>query len=308
MDEWRPSLLTEPEAKDLLDSGVVRRVHDPLGFGTWVWYPWSAVLVRTHPAEEFRRLRTDRNRNKITPAEQRRLGAARIGVVGLSVGNGTALTLTMEGVGGSFRIADFDRLDLTNLNRIRAGLPDLGLEKTVVTARQMYEIDPYLDVQPFREGVTPANVDAFLDGLDLVVEECDDLYVKVALRERARARRVPVLMSTSDRGMLDVERFDLEPGRPIFHGLLGEVRADDLIGLAPKDKIRHVLAMFAEESLSPRMRASLPEVGRTLASWPQLASDVAVGAGAVTDAARRLLLGEPVASGRYHLDPAALHG
>ncbi|WP_083974381.1 ThiF family adenylyltransferase [Herbidospora daliensis] len=306
MDEWRPALLTETQAEELLGSGAVRRVHDPLGDGTWVWYPWSAVLVRTHPAEEFRRLRTDRNRNKITPAEQRRLGAARIGVVGLSVGNGTALTLTMEGVGGSFRIADFDRLDLTNLNRIRAGLPDLGLEKTVVTARQMYEIDPYLDVETFPEGVTPANVEVFLDGLDLVVEECDDLYAKVAVRERARDLRIPVLMSTSDRGMLDVERFDLEPGRPIFHGRLGDVSADDLIGLAPKDKIRYVLAMF--DSLSPRMRASLPEVGRTLASWPQLASDVAVGAGAVTDAARRLLLGEPVASGRYHLDPAALYG
>ncbi|TKK89237.1 hypothetical protein FDA94_09865 [Herbidospora galbida] len=310
MDDWRPSLLTGPEAKDLLDSGAVRRVHDPLdepaGYGTWVWYPWSGVLVRTHPAEEFRRLRTDRNRDKITPEEQRRLGAARIGVVGLSVGNGTVVTLTMEGVGGSYRIADFDRLDLTNLNRVRAGLPDLGLEKTVVTARQMYEIDPHLDVEPFAEGITPANVDAFLDGLDLVVEECDDLYAKVAVRERARARRIPVLMSTSDRGMLDVERFDLEPGRPIFHGLLGEVRADDLIGLEPKDKIRYVLAMFDEGSLSPRMKASLPEVGRSLNSWPQLASDVAMGAGAVTDTARRLLLGEPVASGRYHLDPAVL--
>ncbi len=46
------------------------------------------------------------------------------------------------------------------------------------------------------------------------------------------------------------------------------------------------------------MRASLPEIGRTLGSWPQLASDVAMGAGAVVDTARRLLLGEPVASGR----------
>jgi hypothetical protein len=27
-------------------------------------------------------------------------------------------------------------------------------------------------------------------------------------------------METSDRGVLDVERFDLEPDRPIFHGLL----------------------------------------------------------------------------------------
>lgn len=313
MDAWRPVLFDDPRAvKELLESGSVRRSLDTLddaepGYGVHVWYPWSGVLVRTHPAEEFRRLRTDRNRNKITVAEQRRLGGMRVGVVGLSVGNGTAVTLAMEGVGGSYRIADFDRLDLTNLNRIRAGLPDLGLEKTVVSARQMYELDPYLDIELFRDGVHPGNVEEFLLGggpLDLVVEECDDLFAKVAVRERARAHRIPVLMSTSDRGMLDVERFDLEPDRPIFHGLLGPVSAADLTGLAPPEKIEFVLALF--DSLSPRMRESLPEIGRTLASWPQLASDVTMGAGAVADTARRLLLGEPVASGRYHLDPATL--
>ncbi|WP_157518414.1 ThiF family adenylyltransferase [Herbidospora mongoliensis] len=314
MNDWRPLLIDDRRAvKELLESGAVRRVNDTLGdpadYGTYVWYPWSGVLVRTLPAEEFRRLRTDRNRNKITVDEQRRLGGTRVGVVGLSVGNGTAVTLAMEGVGGAYKIADFDRLDLTNLNRIRAGLPDLGLEKTVLSARQMFELDPYLDIEFFSDGIHADNIDEFLLGggrLDLVVEECDDLYAKVAVRERARAHRIPVLMSTSDRGMLDVERFDLEPDRPIFHGLLGPVRAEELIGLEPKDKIRFVLAMFDEQSLSPRMRASLPEVGRTLNSWPQLASDVAMGAGVVVDTARRLLLGEPVASGRYHLDPATL--
>ncbi|GAB1817664.1 ThiF family adenylyltransferase [Herbidospora sp. RD11066] len=312
MDDWRPELIDDRRAvKELLESGSVRRTLDtltaPADHGTWIWYPWSAVLVRTHPAEEFRRLRTDRNRNKITVDEQQELARMRIGVVGLSVGNGTAVTLAMEGVGGTYKIADFDRLDLTNLNRIRAGLPDLGLHKTVVSARQMFELDPYLDIELFSDGIHDGNLDDFLLGggrLDLVVEECDDLYAKVAVRERARAHRIPVLMSTSDRGMLDVERFDLEPDRPIFHGLLGEVSADELKDLEPKDKIRFVLNMFDE--LSPRMRASLPEVGKSLGSWPQLASDVAMGAGAVVDTARRLLLGEPVLSGRYHLDPATL--
>ncbi len=124
------------------------------------------------------------------------------------------------------------------------------------------------------------------------------------MRERARAHRIPVLMSTSDRGMLDVERFDLEPDRPIFHGLLGPVRAEDLSGLALKDKIKFVLALF--DSLSPRMRASSPRSAARSTAGPSSPSDVAMGAGAVVDTARRLLLGEPVASGRYHLDPATL--
>ena len=61
------------------------------------------------------------------------------------------------------------------------------------------------------EGIHADNLATFLDGLDLVVEECDSLDVKFMVREEARERRIPVIMETSDRGVLDVERFDLEP-------------------------------------------------------------------------------------------------
>lgn len=89
-------------------------------FGTWVWHPWSGRLVHVLPEREFRRVRTDRNRDKITSAEQERLLGCRIGVIGLSVGNSAALTCVMEGVGGSFRLADFDKLGL----RVSTPSPD----------------------------------------------------------------------------------------------------------------------------------------------------------------------------------------
>lgn len=86
-------------------------------------------------------------------------------------------------------------------------------------------------------GLSPESVDEFLDGLDVVIEECDSLDIKVILRQAACARGVPVLMATSDRGLVDVERYDVEPGRPIFHGLLGDIDADKLCGLTTKDKV-----------------------------------------------------------------------
>ena len=69
----------------------------------------------------FRAVRLDRNRNKITTDEQQRLGELRIGVVGLSVGHAIAYTLAAEGVCGDLRLADFDDLELSNLNRVPAG-------------------------------------------------------------------------------------------------------------------------------------------------------------------------------------------
>ena len=68
-------------------------------------------------------------------------------------------------------------------------------------------------------------MDEFFDGLDLVIEECDSLDMKVRVREEARARGIPVLMETSDRGLFDVERFDVEPERPLFHGTARRGRA-----------------------------------------------------------------------------------
>ncbi|WP_282204293.1 ThiF family adenylyltransferase [Kitasatospora fiedleri] len=106
-------------------------------------------------------MRTDRNRDKITREEQRHLLGRRIGVIGLSVGSSAALTCAMEGVGGSFRLADFDRLSLSNLNRLRAGVHEIGLEKTVICARRLYELDPYLDVSVHRHGVSEESIEEF---------------------------------------------------------------------------------------------------------------------------------------------------
>jgi nitroreductase len=275
-------------------------------YGTWVFQPWSRRLVHVLPREQYRELRTSRNRNKITLDEQRRLGALTVGVAGLSVGQATAITLALEGVGGRFRLADFDTLALSNMNRLRAGAHAIGVNKAVLTAREIFEIDPYADVTVFERGVRDDTLDAFLNGLDLLFEECDDLKMKVRLRERARELGIPVLMETSDRGLFDVERFDREPARPIFHGLVGGLRAAELDGLSTYEKVPVVLGILGAETISPRLAASLVDVEATLKTWPQLASAVALGAAVNTDAARRVALGELRESGRFFVDLAQL--
>jgi hypothetical protein len=109
-------------------------------------------------------------------------------------------------------------------------------------------------------------------------------------------------MVTSDRGLLDVERFDLEPDRPLFHGLVGDLDSASLRGLGTQDKIPHVLRILGAADLSPRIAASMVEVGRTLSTWPQLGGDVALGAATVAAAVRRWGLGRPLTSGRIRID------
>jgi molybdopterin/thiamine biosynthesis adenylyltransferase len=270
----------------------------------WAYYPWRRAVVHVLGRRAFRAVRLDRNRNLITADEQARLGELRVGVIGLSVGHAVAYTLAAEGLCGELRLADFDDLELSNLNRVPATVFDLGVNKARVAARRIAELDPYLPVRVLASGITPDTVGEFLDGLDVVVEECDSLDMKVLVRESARFRRIPVLMATSDRGLVDIERYDVEPARPVLHGLLGEMDAARLAGLTNRDKVPHVLRILDGAQLSARTAASLVEVGATLSTWPQLAGEVALGGTIIAEAIRRIGLGEVLPSGRVRIDVA----
>jgi molybdopterin/thiamine biosynthesis adenylyltransferase len=280
--------------------------REPEGFGAWAFYPWRRRLVHLLPAPLHRELRLDRNRYAITFEEQERLAGLVVAVAGLSVGRAVVSTMVHEGIAGELRLADFDVLELSNLNRVPGGVADVGVSKVVLAAREVAELDPYVRVVAFERGVEDGTIAEFVAGADVVVDECDGLEMKVALREHARAARRPVVMATSHRGMLDVERFDLEPGREPFHGLLGGVGSAELRGLTTKQKVPYVLRILDAASLSDRMAASLVEVRESISTWPQLASDVALGGAMVANAVRRIALGELQASGRFYADLDAL--
>jgi ThiF family len=279
-------------------------------YGRWVYFPWRRCLVHLLPEAEFVELRTARNQLHVSAHEQRALRDKRVGVVGVSVGYAMAVTMALEGVGGHFRLADFDRLELSNTNRVASGVLGLGHNKAVLAARSMFEIDPYLQIEVFEAGIATENARAFFTRagqLDVLIEECDDLPMKLRLRELARELGVPVITETSQRGLLDLERFDLEPHRPPFHGLLGDVRANQLAQLSTREKAPFLLRFLqGTAGMSSTLAASLVEIERSLAGWPQLASAVTLGGAVVTETARRLLLGHLRRSGRFRIDTEAI--
>lgn len=278
---------------------------DADSYGVWVYYPWAHRVVHLLDEAEFVEVRTSRNKYKITTAEQQLLMQKKIGIIGLSVGQSIAITSVMERVCGELRLADFDTAELSNLNRIRTGVHNLGVLKVVLAAREIAEIDPFMQVKIFSQGLTDENMEAFFtEGgkLDMLVEVCDGLDMKIASRLKAREKGIPVVMDTNDRGMLDVERFDLEPERPLLHGLAGDLDAAALKNLTNEERILLVLQIAGSEKVSARGKASLVEIGQTITTWPQLASSVAIGGGATTDTVRRIFLGQFRSSGRYYID------
>ncbi|WP_419802434.1 ThiF family adenylyltransferase [Mucilaginibacter sp.] len=273
-------------------------------YGVWVYYPWNNKLIHLLDKEEFIKVRTNRNQYKITNNEQQLLNTKKIGIVGLSVGQSIALTMAIERTCGELRLADFDTVELSNLNRLRAPLHSLGLKKTVIAAREILEIDPFISVKVYNDGLNSDNIDTFFTeggNLDLFVEVCDGLDIKIQSRYKARELKIPVVMDTNDRGMLDVERFDLEPNRAILHGRLGNSIINTQ-NMAPNEKLDLIYKIIDVDKISSKLKFSIPEIGKSINTWPQLASSTFLGGAVTTDISRKILLGNHTASGRYYVD------
>lgn len=277
-------------------------------FGVWVYYPWSNRIVHLLDKDDFIYLRTAANRNKITTAESNILATKKVGVIGLSVGQSVSVTLAMERGCGELRLADFDTLELNNLNRIRTGVHNLGLLKVISVAREIAEIDPFFKVEIYPEGINDNTIDDFFTKggkLDVVIDECDGVDIKILCRLKAKELQVPVLMEASDRGTLDVERFDLHPDRPIMHGWLEHLTIDiDVLKTlkTSEQKLPYILPISGLETLSARMKASMVEIEQTLTTWPQLATAVTLGGALTADTCRRMFLNQFTDSGRYFVD------
>ena len=275
-------------------------------YGNWVYYPWSGRLVHILPEDEFIELRTNRNKYKISEEEQSILLNKTIAVIGLSVGQSVALSIAMERIAGHLILADFDTLDLSNLNRIRSGIHNLGIPKTIVTAREIKEIDPYIKITLFMDGATSDNLEQILHDnshpIDLLIDECDSMEIKLLLRSKAKQFHIPVLMDTSERGQIDIERYDLDPTLPMFHGALSDLKLDISYPFTPGEKMAIMQRIIDFEKASPRALLSFSEIGKTLKTWPQLATSVIMGGAVTADISRRLLLGNLKSNGRFNID------
>ncbi|MBI1266868.1 MAG: hypothetical protein GC193_05495 [Cryomorphaceae bacterium] len=300
-----PEKMGRPSAEEL-ELGIQKELNgsQKFDYGVWVYYPWRNTIIHLLDEEAFIEVRTNRNMLKITSEEQKVLQSKIIGIIGMSVGSGAALAIALERGAGELRIADMDTLDLSNLNRIRSSVLNLGLPKTTVVAREISEIDPFIKVKVYDCGITNENIDQFFDEggkIDLLVELCDSISMKLRSRLHAKKRGIPVVMETSDNGVLDIERFDLNPALGLLHGRFTDNEVENLLG-ADNWTPEITSKFIAVEELSSRMKLSFTEIGKSISRWPQLGSEVTMGAGVVASVSRLILLGDEKLNGRKYLD------
>ena len=119
--------------------------------------------------EEFERVMTERHTRPVYD----KLRSARVAVAGLGgLGSNVAVSLARAGV-GELMLVDFDRVDLSNLNRQQYEIADLGRYKTDALSERLARINPYMKLTARTVKVTAENAAEIFGGFDIVCEAFD---------------------------------------------------------------------------------------------------------------------------------------
>lgn len=165
-----------------------------------------------------------RNRGWFREEDQSRLRSKRIAIPGLGGVGGHHLHGFLRLGFEKFNLADPDVFEVQNFNRQQgASCETVGQMKIEVAAKFARSLNPGVDLKLFPQGVTEANMDEFLDGVDIVVDALDlfAMDIRIALYELAYRKGIPVvtagpfgmgtaIMAFSPSGMSFNDYFDLK--------------------------------------------------------------------------------------------------
>ena len=132
---------------------------------------------------------------EIGTAGQERMLEAKVLVVGAGgLGSPAALYLAAAGI-GRLGIVDDDLVDASNLQRqVLHSTAALGEPKVESAVRRVRELNPDVEVVPYRERLSADNVDAILDeGWEVIVDGADNFPTRYLLNDASVWHGVPVV-------------------------------------------------------------------------------------------------------------------
>jgi hypothetical protein len=305
-------------------------------YGTYVLDPREQVLYLVAP-EPWHRLAlvTSNSKLLVDPAGElswaqirERLEGAVIGFAGVSVGGNVLEGWLREARPKRVKVADPDWVELTNFNRgermtlrhaarSRADRFDPRnpydvprTSKAAYIAHESSLVDPYTEFFVYDEGISRDNIERFLLGdgateprLDVLVEEMDDLELKVSVRQAARRHGVDVLMMSDfgHRVHLMWNPFHREPTAPLGLGAPDEELLALLAATKAGDRSKlpvFIEALCGEDYAGDQFKAWLDGVGeQPTGSLPQSGA-TAMASGAIGGKELALhVLGHPLPPG-----------
>ncbi len=161
---------------------------------------------------------------------QLKLKSSKVLIVGLGgLGSPVALYLAAAGV-GELHLADFDSVDLTNLQRqVIHDTPSVGMSKVDSALSRLQAINPEITLIAHRSALDADSLAQAVAAVDVVLDCCDNFGTREAVNVACVAARKPLVSGAAIRleGQLSV--FDSrQPQSPCYHCLYGHGSDDEL--------------------------------------------------------------------------------
>ncbi|UKJ06870.1 HesA/MoeB/ThiF family protein [Solitalea lacus] len=146
---------------------------------------------------------------------QEKLSKAHVLVIGAGgLGCPVLQYLTAAGV-GKLVIVDFDKVDLTNLQRqVLYSVEDIGKAKSIVAADKLRKLNPEIDIEAVTAKLDEYNADALVLCADLVIDGSDNFTTRYLLNSCCEKFEKPLVYGSIHRfeGQVSVFHYHGSPG------------------------------------------------------------------------------------------------
>jgi molybdopterin/thiamine biosynthesis adenylyltransferase/rhodanese-related sulfurtransferase len=219
-------------------------------------------------ANERARYRRHLSLPEIGPAGQQRLKDTRVLVVGMGgLGCPSALYLAAAGI-GTLGLVDFDRVELSNLQRqVLFGSEDLGRLKVQVARERLLALNPEIEVLPHALMLRAQNVCEVVEDYDIVLDGSDRLSTRYLVNDACVLRGRPLVTAAIHR--FEGQAMTYIPGLgPCYRCLFPQVEQGAVAGCADAG-VLGVLpgvlgALQASEAIKIAAGIGAPLTGRLL--------------------------------------------
>ncbi|OOZ37782.1 HesA/MoeB/ThiF family protein [Solemya velesiana gill symbiont] len=153
---------------------------------------------------------------------QEKLLNARVLIIGMGgLGSPVAMYLAAAGI-GHLTLVDFDKVDLSNLQRqITHFTGDIGTPKVESAKQTLEQINPECDIETINRALMDNDLAEQAAKADLVLDCCDNFATRFAINEACVATSTPLVSGAAIRLEGHISVFVPGPNEPCYRCLYG---------------------------------------------------------------------------------------
>lgn len=160
---------------------------------------------------------------QVDAAGQQKLLDSSVLIIGMGgLGSPIAMYLASAGV-GHLILADFDQVDISNLQRqIIHGTNDIGRDKVDSAFDRLQQLNPDIAITRFKQKLDDTALNDLVPQVDLVIDGCDNFDTRFAVNRSCVKHHKPLVSGAAIRFEGQVSVFMNDGNGPCYHCLYKE--------------------------------------------------------------------------------------